>query len=181
MDTEKKGHIALIVAIAVPIIVIVALAAAIYLPGKTKNTAYDFVYAMSAGDRVLVKDGKITSIVSIRPDPYAPKYIDRETGAEVAPVLPLLYRYRVADDTSVLISLEEAKLLSVSDNPTSPDGFSIVDGNGSGGFFPFFYDGDSYGTKYLKSGLSAKKLNVQSYQSSPYEYRSFMFVGWVLK
>jgi hypothetical protein len=180
MNIESKGRTALVIAILVPVLVIAALALAIYIPRQTSGTAYDFVYAMSAGaDRVVVKDGKITMTVISRPEPYETKYIDTETGQEVGRTPTTLYRYNVADDTSTEISIADAKLLTVNSSPVSPDGFSIVDSRGGGGVFPFFYDNDSYGMKYLKSGLSTKKLNVTSYQSSPYEYKSFVFVGWV--
>ncbi len=170
MEMIKKNT-TLIVGIAIPILMILFVAASIYLPGFFIQPKYDFLYA--SGDdyyysqyQYSVQNGKLTRHEVEKSD----RYPQREVK---------LYIHDVTKNESREISFAEAQNLTLDSNIKSPDGFEIVYGSRAGGFFPFFFWPDvNYNTCYLKGHNLSKKLNLRLNGSY---YRGFRFLGWLIK
>lgn len=168
-----KKNITLIVGISIPILMILFVAASIYLPGFFIQPKYNFIY--TSGDdycyhnqyQYSVQNGKLirNEITCPESQTYLPQ---RDTRLHV---------YNVAKNKSREISFEEAQNLNLDSNNLSPDGFEVTYGNHGGGFFPFFFYSDTdYNNLYLKGHNVSKKLNLQLSGS----YRNnFRFIGWV--
>ena len=149
---------------------IIFIAVSIYLPTLGKSTSYDFLYASGyvyyTSDRFSVTNNKL----EVRPQPSSSTY-----GYDPQDRATKLHIYDVQTDTSREVSAEEATQLILDDNPVSPDGFEIVNGSRSGGFFPFFYSSTNYDTYYLKGGASSRKLQLNQIRG----YNNFRFIGWI--
>ena len=161
----NRKNIPLYVALAIPVIMIIVIAIAIYAPGIGKGPKINFLY--SSGYGYLVSLGHVTKVTS--PIAYPPV---------TQPLPQQLYLYNVTTNQSQEISLADAEKLSIDPSAQSADGYSIEQGN-SGGSFPFGgYNGD-YNTWYIKGYNRAIKLNLKLNASNPYNYNQFQFVGWI--
>jgi hypothetical protein len=167
-----KKNITLIIAISIPILMIIFVAASIYLPGIFIKPKFNFLY--SNCDKYsyynkyyyYVQNGKLT-----RTEMQKPKDEIYELFRE-----PKLYIYDVIKNESKEISFEEAQNLNLDSNIKSPDGFEIVYGTQGYGFFPFFFWPErDYNTLYLKGHNVNKKLNIQFNKPC----HSFDFIGWI--
>jgi hypothetical protein len=149
---------------------ILFIAVSIYLPTLGKSTSYNFLYASGyiyyTSDRYDIKNNKL----EVRPQPSPSSY-----GYELPDRTTKLHIYDVTSHTSRDVTTDEASQLTLDDSPISPDGFEIVNGSRSGGFFPFFYTSTNYDTYYLKGGASSKKLNLDHIRG----YNNFRFIGWI--
>jgi len=165
-----KKNIDLVAAAAIPIIMIIFIAASIYLPRFFVKPAFNFIY-ISPDDRYnqnyyTVQNGKII---------LAP---NTNWGGEIRTSVIKLYIYDVAKDTAREISLAEAQNLNLDAHKISPDGFEIVNGSDSDYIFPFFFASNTdYHTYYLKGHNLSKKLNIQLNDHSG--YNEFRFIGWI--
>ncbi|MDE2439283.1 MAG: hypothetical protein KGN01_07890 [Patescibacteria group bacterium] len=168
-----KKNITLIVGISIPVLMILFVAASIYLPGLFVQPKYNFLYV--SGDdyyyynqyQYSVQNGKLVRNEITRPEgqTYPPQ---RDVK---------LYVYDVAKNESKEISFAEAQNLNLDSSNVSPDGFEVTYGSRGDGFFPFFfYSGTDYNNRYLKGHNVSKKLNLQL--SGSY-YNNFRFIGWI--
>ena len=170
MDTIKK-NISLVVGISIPILMIAFVAASIYLPQLLVQPKYNFIYALNDSflnqQQYSVQGGKLIKSEFIQPDVTKPRPLP----------VPQLYMYDVAKNESSALSFEEAQNLNIHSSATSPDGFEVVSGSRSNGFFPFFYgSGSDYYTKYLKGHGVSQKLTIGLEGLSS---RSYHFLGWI--
>lgn len=183
---EPKKNISLIVGLAIPVLMIVAVAGSIYIPQLfAPKPAYDFLYSTNDGPYSYpgaggydVRNGKIVKIPPLAPevygyrpgDPYPVGVPAKPSGPE-----PKLFVYHVKNDTSKEVAFEEAENLTLTTDQTSPDGFEYSDGSRGGDFFPFGgrYD---YNTKYLMGHGVSRKLKISGNQ---YEYNPVRFLGWI--
>ncbi len=188
---NKKPNITLIIALAIPVVMMVLLAGAIYLPGIWNKPAYNFVYtdgadsyAYAYGISYRVENGRVVE----QNVPYPPESKD-ELGVPIrypypspkAPT-PKLYLYDIVSDSAKEISYEDAQKLNLSANQVSPDGFELSMGNQGGGVFPIFFNGGyDYGTYYLKGHGAAKKLNLPINTNQNYYGRTVRLLGWIIK
>ncbi|MFZ2125208.1 MAG: hypothetical protein WA087_00295 [Candidatus Saccharimonadales bacterium] len=165
-----KQHITLIAGISIPILMIIFVAASIYLPALFIKPQYNFVYTIDSyynSARYVVINNRLTS------EANSDYYSRSEQGPSK------LYLYDVKSDKSQEISYDTASSFSLSSNTESLDGFSVVNGESSGGFFPFYYSSSGHDNFYIKNGNSSKKLNdIKLNESSYYNFR---FLGWVNK
>lgn len=162
----NRKNVPLIVAVAIPILMIIFVAASIYLPGLFMNPKYNFLYL--SGDnystRYYIKDDKL-----LKQEQDVLYLSIRETK---------IYFYHTELSKSEEISFEEAQKFKLNSNNLSPDGYSVVPGSSSGGIFPlFFYSGDDYNSVYLKGNNASKKLNINTVGNY---YSGFTFLGWVV-
>lgn len=167
-----KKNIDLVIAAAIPIIMIILIAASIYLPRFFVKPAFNFLY-ISPNDSYnqnyyTVQNGKIILVPNTKWQRGIPMSVVK------------LYIYDVAKDTAQEISLAEAQNLNLDPRNVSPDGFEIVNGSKSSYIFPFFFvSNTNYHTYYLKGHNLSKKLNLQLNDNSGYD--EFRFIGWIIK
>ncbi|PIT92218.1 MAG: hypothetical protein COU08_03510 [Candidatus Harrisonbacteria bacterium CG10_big_fil_rev_8_21_14_0_10_42_17] len=175
MQQNTAKNIPLMIGIAIPLLMVVFVALAIYLPGATLEPQFDFLYYTGGNfgfDGFRLEQGHVAFFeaeVSEDQKPFLPRYPEQELK---------LYRHNVLTDTSVVLTLEEAQLLTLDSNPISPDGFRLTQGRGGDGFsfFPFFYNGGDYRTWYLTTKRASKPLTLQVGENSYYDVT---FLGWV--
>lgn len=180
MKDSIKKNLPLIAGLAIPIIMIVAIALAVYVPRLfAPQPAFSFLY--SSGDiyqtsyffaienEVLVKKDK--------PQPYGEIYYKPATAANLQ-----LYLYNPAQNKSIPISLQDAQNLKLSAMKQSPDGYEVISGNQSENIFTAIFGGYNrgYNTQYLKGHNTAKKINL-NFSGDPYNYYNFQFLGWIIK
>ncbi len=160
-----KNKIILSIAIALPILIIIAVALSVYLPARNaKPSAYNFVFESNdnyAG-RYEVINGKISTAPNFDPKfPYAgtPKFYIHDTAA----------------NTNMVISLVEAQKLSLSDDVISPDGYKIESGGDSSALGFIFGAPNNYNKKYIVKNSFSRELNI------PGDSYAFHFLGWIIK
>jgi hypothetical protein len=168
----KKENIPLIIGLCIPILMIIIIAASIYVPTFfAPEPAYDFIYATwqhnYPSHNYYVSDGKIVQDNS--PPPYE-NYKGNLSSVK-------LYVYNINNGQSQEISFEEAKKYKLDANDTSPDGFKIT--HGSYDYDPFFFGSRNYGTIYIKGHHISKKLNIKDRPN--YYWRNFDFIGWIIE
>lgn len=168
----SKKNAPLIIGFLIPILMVLFVAASIYLPGLFLQPKYNFLYSTGGdyyGSRsYFVSNGHLAE--SPQPTPY-PNYKPSPS--------PQLYIHDVTTNMSTSISFQDAAALTLDPSAESPDKYRLEDGINSGGIFPFFwYDRDN-NSKYLVGHNVSKKLNVNSGGSSYYD--AIHFLGWVIQ
>ena len=190
-----KKNFAVLLAFVLPILLIVIVALSTYLPSLFLSTHYNFIYTACTDDsynyypyycnnylqkRYSVVNSKlIESSVDLTVDSnkdgipdFNGKYISR------------IFLHDTKKNESREITLEEARLLTLNNLLTSPDGVTVSSNysyNGGGDFFFLFGGGgrSSYGY-YLTKGKSKSKLNLINSSDQYYYQNNFQFLGWVL-
>ncbi len=154
-----KKNIIVLLAFALPILLIVGIAASTYLPGLLLSTEYDFVYSI-CGD---------ASSRYYYPDDCDKKPEDQH-----------FFLHETEANESREITKVEVADLELSSLLTSPDGVTVDSGyNYNGGeFFPFFDRSSRYGY-YLSKGDKHRALNLVGGDEYYYN-RGFKFIGWVV-
>lgn len=165
-----KKNLPLIIAFSLPVLMVIFVAASIYLPGIFMHPKYNFLYSVgewsSGMSTYTVVQHKIMTIKQQNPSyPY-------ETPRTVQ-----LYVHNVTTNESSAISFEDAEKLQLDPTTESPDGYKVEDGNQSSGLFPFFWYDGNRSALYLTGHSGSKKLNLKTIGSS-YENRPH-FIGWI--
>ena len=183
---NKKQNSTLIIGIAIPILMILFVAASIYLPGLfAKAPKYNFLYSdMSNGpcyndlQRYLISGGKIIQTPAPIKEPVP---VDGRTYPKQIACRETIFFHDIAANKSTELSFDEAQNFTIYPSQKSPDGFDIVPGNRGGGFL-FFDGGSDYSTRYITGHGFSKKLDLQT-QGNNYSYYSysFRFLGWIIK
>lgn len=182
----KSSTVSLIVGLSIPVLMVIGIALAIIIPSRSIHPTTDFVYALGQYPTTLqikngqqvehsyaIKNGTITDSseliapnLNVAPYPYQ--------NAES----PHFYIHHTATDTNNEISFEDAKKLTLSDDATSPDGFTMTYGTSSGGMFPFYFEGQNdRSTAYLSKNTGSKKITVVAKGND----LPFSFVAWITK
>lgn len=183
MKEVLKKNITLVIALAIPALMVIFVAASIYLPGLFVKPKTDFLYAVgdtycSGVQMYKVEGGKIKKLDipttdasgGIRPYP-----IEKNVPAPGCKDTKLYY-YDVVKNEGREISLGDAEKLKLDGSAESPDGFEVVQGS-SGDGFPFGTSVD-YKKRYLKGHNLGKELNILLTEQQAF---SFQFVGWVIQ
>ena len=155
MDYRKNAP--LIAAIAIPLLMIIFVAASIYLPGLFKQPKYSFLYADGyTSGFYQVQNGTLGKAINKNSD-ETPFYKDVK-----------IYFYDMAQQRSKEISFNDASKLQLDNNRISLDGFVIEQGRHTR-----LFDSSDYSDLYAVSGSVSKKLNttIRNYE--------FTFLGWV--
>jgi hypothetical protein len=167
---ELKKNIPLIVGISIPFLMILFVAASIYLPSLFYQPKFDFLYVTGEGYfreySFLVQNGKLIKREIEHKEDYLPKGEAK------------LFLHDIVKNESREIFYKEAQELKLDSNNKSPDGFEVVYGTRESGIFPFIFSGRDYKAIYIKGHNVSKKLEVQL--SGDY-YRNFRFLGWIIK
>ena len=176
-----KKSIPLITALAIPFLMIVLIAALIYLPGLNKKPQYNFVYA--SGDEsysygynwraYTVEGGRLTKQPLPQPNQSMP--VPDPKYPVPQPIEPKLYFYDVQKNQAREISFEQAQSLNLDPANVSPDGYEVVQGNGNGGGGFIFGGSGDYQHYFLRGHNRSKQLNLKQVGS----YYNFRFLGWV--
>lgn len=182
-----SSNVSLIVGLAIPVVMVLAIAAAVLLPGRNLHPETDFVYAVGQyptytireGDTITqhdlsVKDGVLTDTLQTYKATisYPPYPGEKESS-------PRLFLHNTKENTNKEVTLEQAKLLRLSADTKSPDGFKVSFGSRSYGVFPFFInDSSDIEHAYLSNDTASKKIDLTT--GSARDIYSFQLVGWVI-
>lgn len=181
MPFTFRKNLSLIIGLSLPLLMIVFVAAAIYIPALFAHPTTDFIYAIGDGNyyrydaingEYVIQDGKIVRVPPVYPVDYPKPEQD---------IPSQLYYHDVEENKSRQISLQEAQQLTLDAGPVSADGYEVVHGGGGGGgFFPFIFSGGyDYNNVYLVGHNTSMKMNAQGVSSNTYV--DFRFVGWVVE
>jgi len=184
MNKDKKPNVPLIVGIGVPVLMMLFVAAAIYLPGLFQKPQFDFVYSSGqtswSSPALEVKNQKLTYQCADSQSYYSS---DGTAAAEIAAkcteeFLPKLYRHSIKENKSTEISYADAQKLILNSSADSPDGYKVEQGDYSGDMFSGMFGGsnDDYRSWFLKGHNRRTKLNLIIDTNSPYDLK---FVGWI--
>jgi hypothetical protein len=171
----NKKNIPLIIALSVPVLMIILVAAFIYLPGLGKKPKANFLY--ESGNYVYdnysggysVKNGQL---VQTPPPVSQPAYYNQNQDVH-------FYLYDVKNNSATEVNFQQAQGYHLDSGAQSPDGFTVVQGNYSGGGDLFFGGGVSndYNSWFIRGHNRSIKLNLKLISSQ--NYYNFKFLGWV--
>ncbi len=176
MNSKK---ISLIVGLLIPVLMVIVVAASIYLPRLfAQPPTINFLYLGGANyyDFYGDQEYRVENNVLVRhvTDASSSPFYQPSRGE------PMFYLYDVHKDQARTVSFDEASRLKLDSSPTSADGFTIVrGGQGGGGFFPFFFfegSGGDYYARYLSGHGTTRKLNLGTGGTFGDNFR---FLGWI--
>jgi len=166
---KTKEGISLIIGISIPVLMILFVAASIYLPRLFVRPKFSFVYTVGSnfGKYYFVRDQHLDEKDIKYPDYYTSRAENK------------IFLYDIEQDESREIPYTYAAKLRLNSKERSPDGFRITYGTRTGGFFPFFFFSDrDYWTLYIQGHGLSRKLNIRLEENY---FQKFRFLGWVLK
>ncbi len=171
----NKKNLPLYIALAVPLLMILLVAAFIYLPGIGKKPQINFLYMTGTniysgyGQREYqVKGGHLVDIPIPPPATPQPYYQPSEVH---------FFVYNVSTDQASEVTLAQAEAYQLDPSNQSADGFTVERGNGGGGD-PFFGSvGNDYNSWFIKGHNRSWKLNLKLTGGSYYD--NFQFLGWI--
>lgn len=175
MRDRLKENISLLIGLAIPVLMILFIAVAVYFPrwfSTVEPPKHDFLYLVGDpyGDiQYSVRGGKLVKEKIQRPQPSYRRY---RTGLETR-----FFIHRIRTNRSEEVTFENATKLKLDSKVNSPDGYSIVHGRRAAEFFPFFGRRD-YRARYLKKDSYTEKLKIETSEDYPYNFR---FLGWVVE
>lgn len=188
MKQFVKNNFILILAFALPIILIIVVALGSYLPSLFISTNYNFVYTSCTDGRSYYYqcNGYMQKRYSVIDNKIVVNEIDPtldldKNGVPDAKDLisERIFLHDTKKNESREITLEETQALSLNNLLTSPDGVTVSSNYARGGdFFPFGGGASSFGY-YLTKGNSRSKLNLINTTDQYYSQNNFHFVGWV--
>lgn len=183
-----KQNIPLVVGIAIPILMVMFVAGAIYIPRlfiDIKPPQYDFLYV--SGDNNNYYD--YPGFYSGRPYPVYAVIDDKlvmndpppppkgYSGPDIEQPAPKLFLHDVSENKSRKVSFEEAVGFTLDSSYESPDGFEVTHGRNNSDFLFFSsYDYDSW---YIVKDFYSEKLDLQTGGQST--YYNFHLLGWIVK
>jgi hypothetical protein len=167
----NRKNLPLILALGLPVLMIIAIAIAIYLPARNIKPSQNFLY-LSGTDLYYSTIGVVDGRVQKMPSPVPPDYY-----RPPAPASETLYLYDFSTGESKELTMTEAAAYKVNPAPISKEGYEVMQGGYGGGFI---FDGPSnYNKVYVRSGSAGKRLNINLGSRS--YYNGFRFLGWVEK
>ena len=164
-----RKHFPLIIGLTIPVAMVLLVAASIVVPGLFVKPQYDFLYFTSADYSMNwdfgVMEGKLENVKQKKGLP-----------TDGNPV-PVFYVHDTQTNASRIVTMEEAKELTLDPSQISPDGFELVQGGSRGGFL--FYSGNAdYNAQYLRGHGVSKRMNVKT--EGQRSYGSIRFIGWII-
>ena len=186
-----KKNFTILLAFALPIVLIVIVALSAYLPSLFISTKYNFVYILSCTesvDRYLYRcENYLQERYSIVDDKLVVNLIDPERVSDEnrVPTNKENYTTRIflhdnESNESREITLKEAQTLTLNSLLTSPDGITISSNYHRGSDFFFIFNGSSSYGYYLTKGKSKSKLNLINNGDRYYYQNNFKFIGWIV-
>lgn len=184
-----KKNFTILLAFALPIVLIVIVALSAYLPSLFISTNYNFVYisCTEGVDRYLYRCDYLQERYSIVDDKLVVNLIDPEQDSDENKVSDNKENYTARiflhdneSNESREITLKEAQTLTLSSLLTSPDGITISSNYDRGSDFFFIFNGSSSYGYYLTKGKSKSKLNLINHGDRYYYQNNFKFIGWIV-
>lgn len=191
MNNFLRKNGILLIAFALPIVLILGVAITTYIPSLMLSTKYNFIYTTCTdGSNYPYYDCSryLKQRYSVADEKIVVHAIDIsvDTDKNNVPDFPVqdagrIFYHDTQKDESREITLKEAQALTLSGLLTSPDGVSVSGGysRGGGEFFPFGGGSSSFGY-YLTKGSSKRKINLINNDNNYYYQNNFQFLGWVL-
>lgn len=173
----KREDFALIIGLALPVIFMIILAIAIYLPNLSVKPQHNFIYTLPQYSyhkeyqmEYFITDNHIAQKQAI--------VLSQNNNAVILPGGPDLYFYDVHKDTSHQLTYKEAEQYTLVPGPSSPDGYTVTYNYSHGGIFELFGSGSDKSGMYISSGKGSKKLTgIQN--TRYYNYSNINIIGWV--
>lgn len=182
----KKENISLIVGLALPVILVVLIAGALWIPRASADPQYDFVYLVDGNHYVdectvfTIIDG--TFVIKdkvVRPSPEKYTEIDRLFQQQKCFTDDVVfYVHDVSENVSKEISLEELQKIKLDDARVSPDGFTLMGRYRDNGIFDIFGGRGGYETYLEKDGVRLV-MNIVGYEG--YYFEGEVFHAWISK
>ncbi len=171
----NKKNLPLYIALAVPVLMIVVVAAMIYLPGIGKKPKINFLYMTGTYvyDYGYGSGGYQVGGGHLVYNPPAANYNYPNTS-QTGQVQ--FFVYDVTANQAREATLAEAQSYTLDPTNTSSDGYTVSQGNGNGGDFLFGGGGGDYSSWFIKGHNRAIKLNLKLSGSA---YSNFRFLGWI--
>lgn len=185
----KKNYL-LVLAFALPILLIVIVALSTYLPSLFVKTNYNFIYSTCSYNNNYYQyncNNYLKSHYSVVDGKLSVKDIDPEQDSDKNgipdvkdPYTDRIFLHDTLKNESREISLKEAQALTLNELITSPDGLTISSryDRMSNDLFIFGGGYSSYGY-YLTKGKSRSKINLINNNDRYYYQNNFQFIGWV--
>lgn len=173
-NESNPRNYSLIIGLSIPILMILFVAGAIYLPRwfiTVEPAEFDFLY--TTGQRGAYTNYLVREERLVREDRAIPENVSQPQPE------PQFFIHEVASNTSREITFSEAQVLYLDASAIAQDGYRIERGR-RGGWFPFDYS-YNYRKRYLVKGHFSEELNLALDNSSTYNYANFRFLGWVTK
>ena len=183
----KKEHLPLVIGLSIPVLLVVVLAAIIYVPRLYLKPQFDFVYATGSYPSYVDREGKIrvdytvvndrlvkmTVPVEISSDPQDRYYYSLRESTP-----PIFYHYDVSEQKNIPLSEAEVVALHLNPAQEAPDGFKIGYGRDSDDIFESIFGGRDYSERVLTKGSVSIPLNLVK-PGEQYYSSDFDFIGWV--
>jgi hypothetical protein len=177
-----KKNLPILVGIALPIIMVLIIAALTVIPTFKIQPEHDFIFATGTNDyynsyykfEYEIKEGKIQKVSSsyVYPNNYTKPNDLKEMDS------PDLYLYEVKTERLRKISFEEAQQYVIDQGPTSVDGYNVDFGyRGNYGIGDLFGSSRDNYNAYITKGDAVKGINI-SVQNQNY-YSGYSFIGWI--
>lgn len=167
----KKENITLIIGLSIPVVMVLFIAGAIYLPSLFINVdppVYSFMYMSNSG-----RDGYNYQVKENRLSRTEIKRKNNYYNSNKTPVRFFIHNIKTHKNKE--LSFEQAQAIELNPHIESPDGFQIENGRHRYGFFPF-YSRSNYNTRYITREGYAEKLKLHS---NTRNYYNFRFLGWL--
>jgi hypothetical protein len=191
-----KKNIPLIIAIALPIVLIVLISLAIFVPPLLIKPQHNFIYSIdqSTGyygyselkyeyviknDQIVLQDNPSAGKQETPPSELPPISSSIENRTPVV-TAPTLYVYDVQNNSSREITFDEAKNYALTPGPSSPDGYIVSSEYNHNGIFELFgSDGSNSGFFITKNGHKKKLTGFSNLETSAYYLNGFKLIGWI--
>lgn len=161
-----RKHLTLALGVSIPVLMILFVVGSIYLPRYwAPKPRTDFLYSMGPERYYVSSEGHL-----LRTEIEDPKTHPSQQTKTV------LYQYDVSKDQSVPVKYAQVRSWKLDPRSISPEGYELVHGQRTEGFFPFLFASRDYDRVYLKGHSNTRRLNVNWHQYSPYRFR---FLGWI--
>jgi hypothetical protein len=162
------------IAIALPIVMVVAVALSIYLPTRHQNYQGQFLYTASDGSYYGLQEYTVAN-EHVAYKPLTEEQLKFSGGRRGT---THLYLHDISTNESNEVSFEQATQLTLDNARKSQTGLTIEYGTRDHGFMPLLFgSGTDFGALYVAGDRGSKKLNLKA---PPYPYYGgFNFLGWV--
>ncbi len=176
-----KKNLPLIIGLAIPVLMIIVVVIAVYVPNMFAHPTYGFVFSVgdypyNYGKHYSVVNGVI--VETNTPNPIVKTQNGVTYPENTTPVN--LFVYDPITDNVRQITLADAQKLKVDISPKSPDGYVLDRGNNNVGIFEIFGSNRDYNAWYLRKGVVSKRIYLTALDNSYYYNNYSQFLGWII-
>lgn len=166
-NIKKPNHLKdLILLFAIPIGITIFAVIAVYVPQLFANPKSDFIYS-------ICNNYSCRHSFNVDSSGYVSQY---NRSRDYPYDTSILRYYSAKDDSTKILTLEEAKRYRLNTSSKSPDGYSLAREDGDSGFL---FWGKYKPSWYLKNGV--KKNRVELSTDDSYYSQDVKFLGWTNK